>query len=84
MSQAATSDHHGDYHRGDMDIREHVATFKFFNTMTKWGSLVVAALILMFTLAFCTSAGFGTGFVAAVVLLALGIFFLRSKPTSGH
>ena len=79
MSEAAS-----EYHHGDMDIHEHVVSFRLFNAMTKWGSLAVACLILMFTLAFCTSAGFGTGFISAIVLLAAGIFFLRSKPSPGH
>ena len=84
MSEAAAESHHGEYHHGDMDVSEHVASFKLFNAMTKWGSLAVACLILMFTLAFCTSAGFGAGFISAAILLALGITFLRSKPAAGH
>ena len=74
----------GDYHRGEMDIHEQVATFAAFNNMTKWGSLAVAALLLFITLLFCTAAGFIGSAIAAGVLLAAGIFFLRDKPASDH
>ena len=33
-----------EYHRGEMDISEQVATFNLFNGLTKWGSLGLAAL----------------------------------------
>ncbi len=77
------SDH--DYHRGQMDIREQVATFHLFNNLTKWGSLHIAALLVFITLWFCTSAGFLGGLVAAVVVMVLGILLLREKKgVSGH
>jgi hypothetical protein len=67
-----------------MDIREQVSTFEAFGKMVKWGSLAVAALLLMLILWFCVPTGFFTGLIAAVVLLAVGIFFLREKPDAGH
>ena len=84
MSDAVAEDHHGDYHHGDQDISAQAASWKAFMTMAKWGSLAVAVLILTFTLAFCTQAGLGSGLAAGFVVLVLGIFFLRSKPASGH
>ncbi|MES2721653.1 MAG: aa3-type cytochrome c oxidase subunit IV, partial [Pseudomonadota bacterium] len=30
-----------EYHRGEMDISEQVATFHLFNGLTKWGSLAL-------------------------------------------
>lgn len=74
----------GDYHRGEMDISEQAATFAAFNNMTKWGSLSVSVLLLFITLLFCTKAGFIGSAIAAVVLLAAGIFFLRDKPVPAH
>jgi len=74
----------GDYHRGEMDIHEQAATFAAFNHMTKWGSLAVATLLLFITLLFCTATGLIGSAIAAIVLLAAGIFFLRDKPSSGH
>jgi multisubunit Na+/H+ antiporter MnhG subunit len=70
--------------RGAQDIAEQVRTYDAFGAMTKWGSLGIAALLLLLVVWFCTSAGFLSGFVAAVVLLAVGIFFLRDKPVEDH
>jgi hypothetical protein len=69
-----------DHVRGEMDIAEQVSTFEFFNGMTKWGSLGVGTLVLFLALWFCTGAGFGGAFITAVVVIALGVFFLREKP----
>lgn len=80
----ADHDHTSDYHRGEMDITEQTATFHMFNGLTKWGSLVVAVLVLMLVLWFSVKAGFLGGLMPGVVLLALGIFFLRDKPSDGH
>ena len=73
-----------EYHTGDMDIGEQVSTFEAFGKMVKWGSLAIAALLVMLVLWFCVPAGFFAGFGAAIVLLAVGIFFLREKPAAGH
>ena len=68
-----------DHVRGEMDIAEQVSTFAFFNTLTKWGSLAIGALILFLALWFCTGAGFGGAAITAVIVIALGVFLLRSK-----
>jgi thiamine transporter ThiT len=75
----------GDYHRGGMDITEQTSTFHLVMGMTKWGSLVLAAFLLFVVLWFCTpSAGFLGGLLAGLVLLALGVVFLREKPAPAH
>jgi hypothetical protein len=79
MSEAAH-----EYHPGEMDIREQVATFDAFGKMVKWGSLGIAALLLFLVLWFCVGAGFFGGLIPAVILVAAGIFFLRSGPDQGH
>jgi hypothetical protein len=73
-----------EYHTGDMDIHEQVATFEAFGKMAKWGSLAIAALLVMLVIWFCVPAGFLAGLGAAIVLLAVGIYFLREKPDAGH
>lgn len=73
------ADHATDYHRGHMDIREQKSTFELFINMTKWGSLNIAALLVLITLWFCTDAGFVGGAAAAIVLVVLGVVFLREK-----
>ena len=73
-----------DYRRGEMDIQEQESTFQLVMGMTKWGSLVLASLLLFLVLWFCTPAGFVSGFVSGAVLLGLGIVLLRSKPEAAH
>ena len=74
------------YHRGDMDIHEQAATYEFVMKLTKWGSLAVGALVLFLVLWFCTAAGFLGAAVTAIVMIALGVFFLRANPeaTDAH
>ena len=69
-----------DYHRGEMDIAEQTSTFHLVMGMTKWGSLIIAAGILFFTLLFCTHAGFLGSAAFTVVLIAAGVLLLRDKP----
>lgn len=73
-----------EYHRGEMDISEQVATFHLFNGMTKWGSLALAALLALLVLWFCTPAGFLAGFVTAAVMVVVGVIVLREKPDAAH
>lgn len=73
-----------DYHRGEMDIHEQVSTYHAVMGMTKWGSLGLAVGILALVLWFCTPAGFIGGAIPAIVLLVLGIVFLREKKGGGH
>jgi thiamine transporter ThiT len=69
-----------DYHPGDQNITEQVATYRFFGGLTKWGSLTVAVLVLMLTLWFCLNAGFLGGLIPGLILAGLGVAFLRPKP----
>ncbi|TAL34712.1 aa3-type cytochrome c oxidase subunit IV [Phenylobacterium sp.] len=72
----------GDYHRGEMDIAEQTATFHLVMGLTKWGSLVIAAGILFFSLLFCTQTGFLGSAAYTLVLLVVGFLLLRDKPAS--
>lgn len=67
------------YHRGEMDIREQTATYEFVMSLTKWGSLAVAALLLFLVLWFCVDVGFFAAFIASAVLVVIGVFFLRGR-----
>ena len=73
-----------EYHRGDMDIHEQQATFRLVMGITKWGALVIASFLLFLVLWFCTGTGFLGAAFTGLVVLALGITFLRSPPASGH
>ena len=74
------AEHASDHVHGEMEIHQQQTAFKGFMLMTKWGSLAMAVILLAATLWFCTPAGFVGGLVPAVILLALGVFFLREKP----
>ena len=79
MSEAAH-----DYHPGDQEISEQVATFDDFGKAIKWGSLAIAALVLTLVIWFCVGAGFLAGAGSGIVLALVGWFFLRSKPAPEH
>jgi hypothetical protein len=78
------ADHASDYTRGEMDIQEQTATYDLFMGMTKWGSLAIAALLVLLTVWFCTPAGFIAGFVSAAVMTVIGVIVLRDKPEAAH
>ena len=72
-----------DYHRGDMDISEQRSTYHLVMGMTKWGSLILAAVLLALTIWFCTDAGFLAGLVSAIVVAVVGVLVLREKKGGG-
>ena len=85
VEESPMAEHPTEYHRGEMDIREQVATFHLFNALTKWGSLYIGALLVLLTLWFCTDAGFIGGAVTGFVIVVLGVLLLREKKgASGH
>ena len=73
-----------DYHRGDMDISEHTATFNGFIALSKWGSLAIAVGLVFLVLIFCAHAGFFQAAGAAIVVAVIGGFLLRDKPNAEH
>ena len=73
-----------EYHSGDQDVTEQLATFRAFGSLTKWSCLAIAVLITMLVLWFCVGVGFFAGLIPGVIILAVGIFFLRSKPEPSH
>lgn len=73
-------DLHGDYVHGEMDIRQHEATYHLFNNLTKWISLHLAVLLVFLVILTCTKLGFIAAFVTAIVLGLVGFFALKGKP----
>ena len=71
-----------DYSRGSMDIVEQRATFDIFIGLTKWGSLLIAALLLFLSMMFGTEAGFFGSALAALVVFVVGWFLLKKKNES--
>ena len=71
-----------DYHHGDQDIRAQQATFHSVMVATKWSIVALAAGIAFLTLWFCTSAGFFSALVTAIIIVTAGVFFLRERPSA--
>lgn len=80
MAATETTSHQ----HGQMEVVEHTQTFRSVMGMFKWGSLWTAATLVLLTMWFCTRAGFIPAAVVAVIMLALGGFFLRGKPAAAH
>jgi thiamine transporter ThiT len=70
-----------DYHHGDQDPSAQAESYRRFNVLTKWAALILAVIITTCTLWFCVGAGFLGGLIPGLILLAVGIYFLRSKPS---
>ena len=68
------------YHHGDQDITEQARTWKMFGVLTKWFSLHLAVGLLVSVLWFCLGMSFFSGLIPGIVLLVLGIVFLRERP----
>ena len=79
MADPHHADSHDAYVRGSQEISEQTSTFTLFMGLAKWGSLVIAALLLLLTLWFQPGGSLFTGLIAAVVMLVAGWFFLKSK-----
>ena len=77
-------DIHATYHSGDQDISEQTLTYQRFGSLAKWGSLFTATLLVMLVIWFCIGAGFLGGLIPGLILLGVGIAFLRSTPARKH
>ena len=67
-----------DYVHGSQEISEQESTFDAFMVLTKWGSLVISALLVLLVLWFQPGGSLITGLIAAVVLTVAGYFLLKS------
>jgi uncharacterized membrane protein len=74
----------GEYHHGDQDVHAQQATFRAIMIGTKWACLAIAATVLMLSMWFCTSAGFLNALITTAVVVAVGIFALRSRAKPAH
>lgn len=75
----ADSHHASDsYDRGSQEISEQESTFSAFMGMSKWGSLIIAVLLVFLTLWFQPGGSLMTALITAVVLSVGGYFMLKS------
>ena len=72
------ADHDADaYVHGKMTVEEQAATYSLFMNLAKWGSLVVAAVLLFLTLWFQPGGSFIAGALGGGVLAVAGFVFLK-------
>jgi energy-converting hydrogenase Eha subunit B len=71
----------GEYHHGEMSVADQRSTYTLFNAMLHWCGAGIAALVAFLTIWLCAHAGFITGAVVAVVIMAVA-FLAARKP--GH
>ena len=77
------ADHDADaYVHGTMTVEEQSATYSMFMNMAKWGSLVIAALLLFLVLWFQPGGSFIAGAIGGGVLAVAGFFFLKSGKSA--
>lgn len=79
MAGPASED--SDYIRGEMQVAEQISTYEMFVSLAKWGSLLIAAIVLFFTMWLYPRGNFWAAAISTFVLVAAGIFFLRKKPS---
>lgn len=75
---AKSHDAHDDYVRGSQEISEQESTFDAFVGLTKWGSLIISAMLLFLTIWFQPGGAFIPAAISAVVVLVVGFFVLKS------
>ncbi len=71
-----------DYHRGDQDIQAQQETFHSVMVASKWSIVALAAGIAFLTLWFCTPVGFFSALVTGLIIVAIGVFALRERPSA--
>jgi hypothetical protein len=72
------------YDRGDMPIKAHAETYRSIMGLFKWCALGIAALLILLTMWFCTSAGFFPGLVVALIVVVAGVVGLRGRKAPAH
>ena len=77
------ADHDADaYVHGKMTVEEQTATYSLFMTLAKWGSLIIAAVLLFLTLWFQPGGSFIAGAIGGGVLAVAGFLFLKGGKAS--
>ena len=69
---------------GTMTIEEQASTWALFQDLAKWGSLVVAVVLLFLTIWFQPGGSFVGGFIAAAVVSGGGWFLLKGGKKADH
>ena len=79
MADPHHAEAHDDYVRGSMEISEQQSTFDLFVNLAKYGSLILAAVLVFLTLWFQPGGSLIAGVIVAVVMLVAGFWYLGQK-----
>lgn len=60
-----------------MNYAEHEKTYDLFIAATKYGTVMLIALMIAMAAGFYTAAGFFGGIIVFLVLSIVGVFFMR-------
>lgn len=74
-------DAHDEYVRGSQEISEQDSTYRLFVGLTKWGSLLTAAVIAFLVVWFMPNGSFIAGAIVFVLMLVAGWWFLKAPKT---
>ncbi len=84
-SPTDAADHDAEaYIHGNMSIEEQQATWSLVQSLLKWGSLGVAALLLFLTIWFQPGGSFLGGLIAGGVVAVAGFLFLKGGKATTH
>ena len=61
----------------DSLLAAHARTFHSFTLGVKWFCIHLATLLTFLVISFCTTAGWGVGLVAAILVLAVAIYAMN-------
>lgn len=61
----------------EMDFEEHEQTYRLFKALAKYGTLIVAALLVAMAFGFFTTAGFFSSLLLFILINAVGIWVMR-------
>lgn len=82
MANKMSAAEHAEFERGKQQIEEQVSTYRLFLNLAKWGSLWIGAVLAFLTLWFMPNGSFFGGFMAMVVMLVAGWWFMKAPKTS--
>jgi hypothetical protein len=72
----APNPHHAPY-TSRPELMVHAYTYHRFMLGVKWFAIHAAALIVLLTLWFCTTAGFGWGLIAGLIVYGVGVYAMN-------
>lgn len=84
MAEAHSDTAAHDHVHGQMEISEQARTWATFKVLAKWSTFGVSVLLFFLILWFGVGTGLIGALAGAVIVGALGVLALKSKPAPAH